>query len=283
MDVLNSENQPPNSASDVDNLQPQSPASMSGTSNAVNNDVIVLSRITVNYVIIAVVFMIIGVIIGSTLFGQGVVIGGDGSNSAVIGTVVAAAINDAGLVRATATPGPVNVSLDDDPALGPEDAPVTIVEFSDFQCPFCTRFYQETYQRVLDTYEGQIRFVYRDFPLTQIHPEAFQAAMAAECADDQGRFWDYHDILFQNYQALFREDLISYAGQIGMDVAAFTSCFDSSTHEQEVVNDLRDGTNYGVRGTPAFYINGILVSGAQPFEVFAQVIDAELAKAGSTD
>jgi len=173
-----------------------------------------------------------------------------------------------------------NVSVDDDPSWGPADAPVTVVEFSDFQCPYCARFVTDTYPQIKQQYEGKIRFVFRDFPLSTIHENAEKAAEAAGCANEQGKFWEYHDILFNNQQALDVASLKNYASQLGLDTAAFNQCLDSGTRAQEIQKDYQDGISYGVQGTPAFFVNGLLVSGAQPLSVFQSAIDAALQEAG---
>ena len=158
-------------------------------------------------------------------------------------------------------------SPDDDPSWGPVDAPVTIIEFSDYQCPYCKRFHDETLPQIQAIYEGQVRFVYRDFPLTSIHPHAQKAAEASECADDQGRFWDYHDLLWTNQQDLDVASLKAYAGELGLDTATFDDCLESGKNAQEVQKDYSDGVSYGVQGTPSFFINDVKVQGAQPFSV----------------
>lgn len=187
----------------------------------------------------------------------------------------------AAAVQPTAAPQPaVEATVDDDPSRGPEDAAVTIIEFSDFQCPYCARFQQQTLPQILSEYGDRVRFVYRDFPLTSIHPNALKAAEASECADDQGKYWEYHDLLFQNQSALDEESLKAYAASLGVDTDAFNECLDSNKHMSEVRKDLEDGIAAGVQGTPAFFINGQLVSGAQPFAAFQSVIEAALEDAG---
>jgi protein-disulfide isomerase len=171
----------------------------------------------------------------------------------------------------------VDVSVDDDPAWGPTDAPVIIVEFGDYQCPYCKQFHDETLPQISETYEGQIRFVFRDFPLSGVHPWAQKAAEASECADDQERFWDYHDLLWANQSALDVDSLEAYAAQLGLDTATFDDCLDSGANAEEVQNDFEDGVSYGVAGTPTFFVNGIKVVGAQPFSVFQTMIDSLLA------
>jgi protein-disulfide isomerase len=175
------------------------------------------------------------------------------------------------------TAGIVEVSADDDPALGPLDAEVVIVEFSDFQCGYCGRFATETLHQILDTYGDDIRFVFRDFPLTSIHAHAQKAAEAAQCAHEQGKYWEYHDLLFQNQQALGTDSLRRYAEQSVLDTEAFDECLDSGRYTSEVEKDLADGQSYGVTGTPTFFINGHLLVGAKPLSAFQAMIEDELA------
>jgi protein-disulfide isomerase len=165
----------------------------------------------------------------------------------------------------------------DDPSLGPASAPVTLVEFSDFQCPFCQRV-APTLKQVKDTYGDKVRVVWKDFPLTQIHPQAFKAGEAAHCAADQGKFWEYHDRLFANQQALQPNDLKKHAADLGLDAAAFASCLDSSKYGERVRDGVAQGSRLGVNSTPTIYINGRVLSGAQPYETFAAVIEEELSK-----
>ena len=202
----------------------------------------------------------------------------DGGGTTVVNPTAPA--GQTAVVQATPTP-PVVVaaSVDDDPAWGPEDAPVTIIEFSDFQCPFCSRFFAQTYPQIKQEYEGQVRFVYRDFPLTSLHENAQKAGEAAECADEQGKFWEYHDTLFTS-QALDLASLKSHASQLGLDTAAFDQCLDGGKYTEEVQKDYQEGISYGVTGTPAFFINGLSIIGAQPYANFKAAIDAALQEAG---
>ena len=165
----------------------------------------------------------------------------------------------------------------DDPALGTEAAPVTLIEFSDFQCPFCARV-MPTLKKIKQTYGDKVRIVWKDFPLTSIHPQAFKAAEAAQCAREQGKFWELHDVLFANQQALLPDDLKKHAAGIGLDVAKFNTCFDASKYGERVQQHMSAGTQLGVSSTPSIFINGRLVSGAQPYEVFAGIIDDELTR-----
>lgn len=170
---------------------------------------------------------------------------------------------------------------DDDPFLGDPNAPVTIVEFGDFQCPFCRRFHAQTLPLIIDEYvkTGKARFVYRDFPLSSIHEQAQKSAEAAECANEQGKFWPYHDLLFQRQEGLSISNYKLWAGELGLNQGQFNSCLDSGKYSAEVEKDAEDGRKAGVTGTPATFVNGRLVSGAVPFAQFKAVIEEELAKA----
>ncbi len=167
----------------------------------------------------------------------------------------------------------------DDPSLGAASAPVTVVEFSDFQCPFCQRV-APTLKRLRDAYGDRIRVVWKDYPLTSIHPQAFKAAEAGQCAREQGKFWEYHDRLFANQQALQPEFLKTYATDLGLDPAKFNACLDTAKYAERVQEHMGVGTSLGVSSTPSVFINGRLVSGAHPYETFAAIIDEELQRAG---
>ena len=165
-------------------------------------------------------------------------------------------------------------------ALGPATAPVTIVEYSDYQCPYCRRA-APTVERVLKEYEGKVRFVYRDYPLN-FHPRAVPASVAARCAAEQNKFWDYHNNLMNQQGDLSDADLQKRAEATGLDIAAFSSCYGSQRHNEAIMAAFREGQSYGVTGTPAFFVNGRMVSGAQPFEAFKAIIDDELSRPGAT-
>ena len=173
----------------------------------------------------------------------------------------------------------LQVSVDDDPVKGDKNAKVTIVEFSDYQCPFCGRFFRDTLPQIEEQYvrTGKIKMVFRDFPLS-FHENAQKAGEAAECAEDQDKYWEMHDKLFQNQQKLAVTDLKQYAADLKLDTKKFNDCLDSSKHKAEVQKDMADGSSYGVSGTPAFFINGRKLVGAQPFSAFKSIIDAELDK-----
>jgi protein-disulfide isomerase len=169
----------------------------------------------------------------------------------------------------------VDVSTDGAPFLGPADAKVTIVEFSDFQCPFCQRVLPAL-SEVRSRYGDKVKLVFRDFPLDRLHPQARRAAEAARCARDQNKFWQYHDLLFAKAPQADPEQLKAYAEQLGLDVPAFERCLASGKHAAGVQKDLDEGIRLGVSGTPGFFVNGRPLSGAQPVERFVRVIDDEL-------
>lgn len=185
---------------------------------------------------------------------------------------------------------PIKISADDDPVIGNQDAPITIIEFSDFQCPFCARFQIQTLPLILEQYveTGKVKFVFRDFPIQSSHPNAMPAAAASECADEQNKFWQYHDMLFENQGIWNKMDFTSaitvfkeYAIELELNQEQFNACLDSGKYVNEINNDLTDGRNYEVTGTPGFFIGNeklgfVKVNGAQPFEVFQGIIESQL-------
>jgi len=168
----------------------------------------------------------------------------------------------------------VSVSLDDDPSFGPPTAPITIVEFSDFNCPYCRKWHAETFYQLIAAYPDMIHFVYRDFPITS--PESFIAAQAANCAGEQGGYWKFHDALLTGELGLGREAYGQYADLLGIDSLALLACVDAERYADEVEADARYAASLGVTGTPTFFINGIPLVGAQALPQFAQIIDTEL-------
>jgi protein-disulfide isomerase len=171
-----------------------------------------------------------------------------------------------------------DIPLDDDPRLGPDDAEILIVEFSDFECPYCKKFHNEVFHQLMEAFPDQIQFVYRDFPLTSIHPNAFSAAEAANCAAEQGDFyWDYHDLLFAGAYGLGREAYVAYATQLDINIEDFEACLDEGRYQDEVQADYDFASQFGISSTPTFFINGLPVIGAQPLEIFTQIIERELA------
>jgi protein-disulfide isomerase len=236
-------------------------------------DVFQVNGASLRMAAVALVFLIIGFAAGAVL------LGGRGADTAeieaMVRQLVAEEIANAGGIGG----GPTGASLaDDDPSFGPEDAPVTIVEFSDFNCTFCTRFATETLPQLQARYGDNIRFVYRDYPILG----GSEPAIASNCAHDQGKFWEYHNILFANQQARSREMYISFADELGLDADIFAMCLDDQAKVEEMTLDYIDGQTLGIQGTPKFYINSKVISGAQPFDTFVLVIDAELEKAGVT-
>jgi len=167
------------------------------------------------------------------------------------------------------------VDTEGHPREGSPTAPVQIVEWSDFQCPYCSMA-DDTVKQVQTKYGDKVALIYRHFPLP-MHDHAHRAAEAAMCADDQGKFWQYHDTLFANQHALTDDDLIKYAGNVGMNADDFKACLTSNKHQADVDADASDGEKVGMSGTPGFYINGRMLSGAQPIEAFSEIIDQELA------
>jgi len=192
--------------------------------------------------------------------------------------------------RQPSAPQIFQVSLDDDPFKGNPDAPVTIVEFSDFQCPFCKRFFDQTLANLENEYidTGKVRFIYRDFPLDSIHPNARPVHIAAECADEQGKFWEYHDVLFEKqseWKSLpsgdLKTTLTQYATDLSLQSSSFEACLDSPEIADEVNADYLEAVSYGATGTPTFFIgnekNGFIkLVGAQPYVAFQGVINNQL-------
>ncbi len=188
---------------------------------------------------------------------------------------------------------PQDLSIAGAATLGAADAPVTLVEFTDYQCPFCRRHFAQTMPQLVKDYveTGKLRYVMREFPIQSIHPKALKAAEAALCAGDQGKYWEIHDVFFADQRKLAPEDLKAHAEGLGLDVASFNECLDGDKYAQRVQKDLADGVKAGVRGTPSFFagltdpadptkIRAIkYLNGAQPYVVFKAAIDALIAQA----
>lgn len=184
--------------------------------------------------------------------------------------------------RPVTTPVANPADADDDPFMGEEDAPVTLIEFTDYQCSFCKRHSAQTIPQIKKEYvdTGKVKYVLRDFPLG-FHPNAQKAAEATECADDQGKFWEMHDKLFENSQALDVASLKQYAKDLGLNSSTFDNCLDSGKYEQEAKDDMADGQASGITGTPGFVLidkdgKGHKLSGAQPFAKFKEALDTAL-------
>jgi protein-disulfide isomerase len=173
----------------------------------------------------------------------------------------------------------VDVSKDDDPVRGSPDAKLTVIQFAEFQCPYCGRA-KDTVAKVLKNYDGKVNMVFRDFPLG-FHDRAIPAAIAANCAGAQSKYWEMWDAMMSNQRALTDTDLEGYAKTAGVpNLDTWHQCLRDPAQMEEVRKDMNDGETAGVTGTPAFFINGVMISGAQPYEKFASIIDRELAKAG---
>ena len=168
------------------------------------------------------------------------------------------------------------MAVDGAPFKGTAKAPVTIVKFEDFHCPFCKQV-QQTLAQLLSRYSKEVKIVHRDFPIDSLHPQARKGHEAARCANDQGKFWIYHDKLYANAPKADTEDLKAYAKEAGLDLVAFERCLSEGKYQGAVQKDVEEGTRIGVSGTPTFFINGRLFSGAQSLEAFVRVIEEELA------
>ncbi len=185
---------------------------------------------------------------------------------------------------------PIKISADNDPMIGNPDAPITIIEFTDFQCPFCARFHTQTLPLIIEEYieQGKVKLVVRDFPIQSIHPNAVPASVASECANEQGKVKEMHDMLFYNQNEWSKQetaDALSlfsqYATEIQLEQETFDSCLINGKYIDEIKKDLADGRDYGVSGTPGFFVGNdqigyVELKGAQPFDSFKKVIDAQL-------
>jgi protein-disulfide isomerase len=227
------------------------------------------------YSVLVVLAFAAGILIGYVAWGRDTV-------ASPVTTVAAQAQQPSGQVaEAPVTQEPrfvrYDIPTEGYPSIGPEDAEIVIVEFSDFQCPYCQRFHDETYQELLNAYPGKIRFVYRNFPLPpSMHPDAMSAAVASLCANDQNAYWQYHDKLFSG-NGLNEKTYIQYATELGLNVEEFTACLSSGKHDDFIERDMDFSSNLGVQSTPTFFVNGLAIIGAQPLSSFTQLIDKELA------
>lgn len=233
------------------------------------------------YVVLLGAFLVIGYLFGSIFPLQGGGVSTIANNAAAPDPAA-----QAQAPAAPAAPDPADVlqKLKNGhlPIKGDENAPVTIVEFSDFECPFCGRFYSETLSKIITDYvdTGKAKLYYRHYPLS-FHPNATPLALASECANDQGKFWEMHDLIFEKTVAgtsstATADTMKQWAVDLGLDANTFNSCLDNKTHQSKVDEDFAAGNEVGVSGTPTFYINGKQLVGAQPFESFKAIIDEEL-------
>jgi len=224
------------------------------------------------YSVLSILTFFAGILVGYVVWGTGLL------SKLGVGSGTAAQANSPVVEAATAEPQFTRYDVPSDGfyATGPADAPITIVEFSDYQCPFCKRWHTEVYEQLLAAYPGKIKFVYRNLPLTSIHPDAQSAAEAAMCAGEQNVYWQYHDKLL-NSEILGNGAYIQYAQELNLNMDTFKACITDEKYKDAIQADSDFALNLGVRSTPTFFINGLAIVGAQPLDVFKQVIDKELA------
>lgn len=234
------------------------------------------SRVGLNYLLIAGFCCVIGILIGKAMFeapaNQAVMV-----DEAQLRAIIESVLDerDSGVA---ADESDRFALVDDDPYLGAEDAPIVIVEFSDFFCTYCKRHFDQTFAPLLENYGEYIRYVYRDF--ARLTPESTSAAAAAQCAFAQGKFWEFHGAFFDNQGELGYDFYLKTAEDYELDIEEYTACLDEGRYIDEVDIDGFDGQIAGVRGTPGFFINGQILSGAQPYSIFERMIQRELDKAG---
>ena len=236
-----------------------------------------ISRIELRDLLIAAAFCVVGILIGKVAFeapADQVVTVDEAQLRAIIESVL-----DGREASATAEQESDRFALvDDDPYLGDENAPIVIVEFSDFFCTYCKRHFDQTFRPILENYGQHIRYIYRDF--ARLTPESTPAAAAAQCAFAQGKFWEFHGAFFNHQDELGYDFYLKTAEEYELDIEEFTACLDEGRYIGEVDIDGFDGQIAGVRGTPGFFINGQILSGAQPYSIFERIIQRELDKAG---
>ena len=229
------------------------------------------------YAVLTVLAFAAGILIGYVVWGMEST-GGTAALSTQTGSQPSGPAN--GVSEAPVTQQPqytrYDIPTENSYAIGPADAPITIVEFSDFECPFCRRWHAEVYKPLLAAYPGKIRLVYRNLPLTSIHPDALAAAEASMCAGEQDVYWKYHDKLFSS-ESLGNNVYLQYAQELGLNMPTFESCISNHKYQKTIEADSDFAINLGIRSTPTFFVNGLAIVGAQPLDVFKQVIDKELA------
>lgn len=210
----------------------------------------------------------------------------EGGNGTTETQQAAAAPSLAPVLGAETPPKNVKIEIGDAPVLGDKNAKVTVIEFSDFQCPFCKQFFDAGITQLKEEYvkSGKVKLAYKHYPLS-FHANAQGAAEASECANEQNKFWEYHDLLFTNQKEWENQDVATatttfntYAGNLGLDTAQFSTCLSTNKYKEKVDKDTALGTQVGVSGTPSTFINGTIIVGAQPYASFKALIDAELAK-----
>lgn len=253
--------------------------------------VISVQRTTLNYVVVGIVFLLIGVVIGAVgndRFGSG------GVTEERLRTIVNGALEanrtqtqemiTTAFEQYAASQNPdeqrFEVASEGNPTRGAENPIVQVIGFEDFRCGYCKRFNDETVAPLLEAYGDTVQFVFRDYPI--LGQDSVESALAAACAHDQGAFWEFHDRFYSNQADLTRAAFITYATELALDLEQFTACYDNREHEQAVYNDFIEGRDLGISGTPTFFVNGRRLIGAQPFNVFAAIIEEEIAAAQSS-
>ena len=244
------------------------PADVSEPSSSIQEDTVTFKR-SHFYSALTVLAFAAGVLLGYVVWGVDSASGVNPTVNQAPGAVVEAPVTAQPEFRR------YDIPTENSYAIGPADAPITIVEFSDYQCPFCRRWHDEVYGDLLAAYPGKIRLVYRHFPLSSIHPDATSAAEAAMCAGEQDAFWPFHEKLFSS-ETLGSSTYLQYAQELGLNINSFDSCMNDRKYQQAVEEDLNFAVDLGIRSTPTFFINGLAIVGAQPLDVFQQVIDKEL-------
>ncbi len=235
-------------------------------------------RLTINYIVIAVACFLLGLVVGNGALSptdDDTVVKLD---EAQLRSVILSVLEERDIATAEDEGADRFALVDDDPFLGDEDAPVVIVEFSDFFCGYCKRHFDQTFTPLLENYGKHIRYVYRDF--ARLTEESTPAAVAAQCAFEQQKFWDFRAEFFESQGSLGRDFYLSTAEKFELDIEKYTACLDENRYLDEVEIDGLDGQLAGVRGTPGFFINGQILSGAQPYNIFERMIQRELEKAG---
>lgn len=266
--------------------------------NQPGDDTVTLNRSTLYYALTALLFFIGGYIVAWAVFSAttgNVISSAQFAAETAVSASVATSIGQLSLSSTNGTPTNRAIALPvvltprsvptqmvtfvNAPSWGLPTAKVTVMEFGDFQCPYCEAFFQETYPQIKRVYQGLIRWEFRNFP-SRAHPDAFPSALAAECANEQGKFWEYHNMLYNNQQDLSSDGLTRYATLLKLDVARFSDCFHSERYADVVNRDFQDALRYQAAGTPTFYINGQFIQGAQAYPTFANLINAQLLATG---